>query len=477
MIDERKQELTRLLQEALANLEIRQDSADRHQSIHVNQYRSILQRHWTSYSTNFLSPIMPYEPHIVNGSTKSKLLDFIREEFSEFIDEDHIQSARSCIIDNPYEGYPLDNLLKQLLNIAIVLGVEKVILDFDRCTKNASGSFQYIALLQGIKVEKEIQVFEGTRLVPLPKSTLELPDCLPYNLPCNPVDLLGKTLLVINASISPVFYKPPPPLPPGVDYWAQPEFEVEITGENFSNVNEDNFYSMINFYVNDFYDKFCRALSLTCNSAVQAAIRWQFLAKHELFNLRPVGGSSFTQCAEITPFRGSTVAGETQIDEAKRLYRKMIKWKNVAEKLQIPIDRWIKSKTSQAPEDKIRDWGTALETLYLSEDEKYKRSSKLSKRASWHLGKDQAHRKELMEDFRDIYEWRSTVVHTGKLPKKKNKKPFRPREIAEFTEKVQDLCRDSIMKILKDEKFPVWNDLILGEESLSHKDTDSEVMR
>ena len=49
MIDERKQELTQLLQEALANLEIRRDSAGRHQSIDANEYRSILKRHWTSY--------------------------------------------------------------------------------------------------------------------------------------------------------------------------------------------------------------------------------------------------------------------------------------------------------------------------------------------------------------------------------------------------------------------------------------------
>lgn len=215
MTDKRKRELTQLLQEALANLEIRRDSADGYKSMHVNEYRLMLQQHWTSYSDSILPFFLPaairYEPHIVNGSTKSKLLDFIREEFSEFIHEDHIQSA-SVVVEGmrSFTGYPLDALLKQLLKIAIVLGVEKATSDFDRCTKNPSDSFQYIALLQGIKVEKEMEVFEGMRIFPLPNSLSELPHYLPSRIPHRPLDILGETLLVINASISSIFCKPLP---------------------------------------------------------------------------------------------------------------------------------------------------------------------------------------------------------------------------------------------------------------------------
>ena len=93
MTDKRKRELTQLLQEALANLEIRLNSTGRHQSIDVNEYRVMLRQHRTSYSPNLLSPAMLCELHIINGCTTSKLLDFIREGFSEFIHEDRIQSA------------------------------------------------------------------------------------------------------------------------------------------------------------------------------------------------------------------------------------------------------------------------------------------------------------------------------------------------------------------------------------------------
>ena len=86
-------------------------------------------------------------------------------------------------------------------------------------------------------------------------------------------------------------------------------------------------------------------------------------------------------------------------------------------------------------------------------------------RASWFLGKDVLHRKELMKVFSKVYEWRSKVVHTGKIPNKTKKIPFTQEEINEFIKNAQDLCRDSIMKIVEDGKFPDWNNLILGEES------------
>ena len=110
------------------------------------------------------------------------------------------------------------------------------------------------------------------------------------------------------------------------------------------------------------------------------------------------------------------------------------------------------------------DLGIALESLYLSGTEsKNEIRFRFSLHAAWHLGKDKAHRENLMKEFKAIYDWRSTVVHTGKLPKKTGNTP---EEVEAFIKKARDLCRDSILKILEDGKFPDWNNLILGEESL-----------
>ena len=74
----------------------------------------------------------------------------------------------------------------------------------------------------------------------------------------------------------------------------------------------------------------------------------------------------------------------------------------------------------------------------------------------------------LMKEFQEIYAWRSSVVHTGKLPKKragkKKSRPYTEKQVAESIEKAQDLCRQSIIKIMEDGQFPEWNDLILSGE-------------
>lgn len=378
-------------------------------------------------------------------------LDFIRVEFAPSIHEDRIQSASFYIKGGCYSGYPLDAVLEQLLKITITRGIEAAVAAFDKCTQNTSGVFQYMALLHGIKVDTEIQIFEGIKLVPLSNSSSDLPNYLPPQREGSDLSVgyLGKTLLIIDASISPIFHRP-------YSDRSQDPFQVEVNGKKFMDSDRDNFYNT-----------FCQALSLACNIGVEIPVKWQFLAEDELFSLNFRGVTGSTHRIDVAPFPSHTKVTETEINEAKRLYNILTNFnRKTLEKLQIPIDRWIKSKTSQTAVDKIIDLGIALEALYLSETD-YNREIRFrfSLHAAWHLGKDKEHRKALMKEFKAIYDWRSTVVHTGKLPNKTKRTPFTPDEVTEFITKAQDLCRDSILKILEDGKHPDWNDLILGEES------------
>ena len=83
------------------------------------------------------------------------------------------------------------------------------------------------------------------------------------------------------------------------------------------------------------------------------------------------------------------MVGEAQIDEAKCLYNTLAHLdSNIGGKLQIPIDRWVKSKTTQLPVDKIIDLGIAFEALYLSDiSEATELSFRLRLRAAWYLEK------------------------------------------------------------------------------------------
>ena len=97
-----------------------------------------------------------------NVTAETKLLDFIREELDEFIYEDRIESVSSVIIGNrPPNGYPLKDIQNKLLKIAKDRGVEAAVSAFDRCTTDTQAPFQYWALLEGIYVDEETQIFDG----------------------------------------------------------------------------------------------------------------------------------------------------------------------------------------------------------------------------------------------------------------------------------------------------------------------------
>ena len=96
---------------------------------------------------------------------------------------------------------------------------------------------------------------------------------------------------------------------------------------------------------------------------------------------------------------------------------------------------------------------------------------KLGVRASWYLGDDKEDREELLSLFKKFYGFRSKVVHGGKPNKEENVTiNGESIPISQFVTEVQDLCRKSIEKImkqyLKEGKFPdndYWDSLILGD--------------
>ena len=391
----------------------------------------------------------------MNETIKSKLLDFIKSEFAPFIREDRILSASYFLHGGPGEGFPLDDLLSQLLKIAIDRGIEGAVSDFERGTKETHGSFQTIALLEGIKLEAEIQVFDGIRLVPLPNSTRELPRFLSNIslLDRSASFFISKMLLIADCFVSPIFHKPFGPIT-FQEHYKQEKRTLQV------GINSKDF---LNPKVNDFsLNYLCQALSLVCNSAVQTSLVTRFLAEDKLYNLNfsSGGGASVSP----GPFGHTANTRQAQIGETKRLYSILANPNSgTLEKLRIPIDRWIKSKTPGSPEDKMIDLGIAFESLYLADrDGNSELSFQFRLRASWHLGKDKADREMLIDEFKAIYTLRSKAVHNGEVPKRIKIRKGESVPTSEFIPRAQDLCRRSIIKILEDGKFPDWNNLILG---------------
>ena len=298
--------------------------------------------------------------------------------------------------------------------------------DINRAIEMAEESrkhFQQIALLNGIVLEAEIEVFPGVRLVPCPASLgkrgKEIPRYISEWASTVGIDyFFHKTQLIIDPSEA-------------------PEFNSE---------------------------QLCQALSLACNSAVQIATHVSVRKDEEPLSLVPYTGPT-------VPNLPRNATEDSDIKEAKCLYERLENLdSDVRRKLHIPINRWIKSHIKQGlvdkmidlevpPEevanstttgdvDRIIDLNIAFESLYL--DGISKLSHYLSNRASEYLAESQSEQEELKEMFKEIYGLRSKAVHKGTLGTKDIEIGEESVTPSEFIKRTQDLCCRSILKILKD---------------------------
>lgn len=379
MTDERKVELRQLLEEAMQSVIF--VAPEGYKPISVKEYKDYATAFRKSYRPD-LSFILDYWPNIQDNAEKSKLFIFMKEELADYIREHEfedeslnlptywIQTAKVATRDGRrLIPIPLDRLLEKLLEITIVSGTEQAILALDRCTRETSGTFQKIIFLQGLYVRysgtnrdtHETHIAEGIRLVHLPTPSECLPSYLfherliPYLfhersipnsfhesfIPMRDDERFSifsdALLLIIDYTVSPLFCKPSVKSIEEVDLSDQ--FEKIIKSTEFPNFDVYKFY---------------QALSLIANYAVKPLLEWQYIGESELFNVESWFSKGMGKL--VMPDHGSAtgVIDEIDIEKAMCLYKLLTNSSsNIGEKLQIPIDRWRKSKTSQTAVDKI----------------------------------------------------------------------------------------------------------------------------
>ena len=468
MTEEKKQELRRLLDEAMADLEIRDEYDGGQLALPVDVYRRYLQESWKYYGLDCFSPYwIRLSLDIKCATTKSRLLAFIREELAQFlgVGGDTITATTSLIestsTDSPSlcpvdpQHIHLDLILKRLLDIALVRGIGEAVSVFDRCSRpeGAHVFFQDVALVEGLIIKKDLEVFKGVRLVPLRSSEIsrkvgrKLPRFPYYAFLRETSNFGGKTLLVIDR---PGFSRFHERGPDGESPLKDLPLQIGEQSVKFRTQGE----------IDSFQERFTQALSLILNHRIQLIYSWFSLGEDRTLNLRD---GSVTWPSHANRFRIPKEAAQADIEQAKCLYERMINFNpSDRKKLQITIDRWVKSKEPGREVDKIIDLGIALEALYVPDgggDTTYK----LAIRAARHLGKDKKDREDLLAKFKQIYNCRSKAVHAGHVD---TTVKFGEENISrsKFITHAQDLCLRSITKILDKGKFTDWDSLILGGE-------------
>ena len=415
MTEERKQELEQLLKEARKSLVIRYEYGGPVSSIPPDVYRRYLQERWTYYGVDFLGFAFSihFVPDIADGLTKSNLLDYIRDELALFIDKapnpdlDCLQTANYLIqgdsspSDRLYRwdggSLPLFMVIERLLEITLVRGVEEAVSFFDRYSR-AEGTHVFlrdIAFLEGIKIETEIQLFNGVRLVPLPSGEIsqKVKEYLPsisVNAFINHADsFFERTLLVIDHPALSMLRKPSEKAIQDGTRIDDLPFQVEVPEVEFPNLEAGGSFDRF----------FCQVLSLVCNSAVETVIVALLFQEENSFNRTHGPGNMFRH---FNSLGNPPEAEEADIEKAKCLYERLVGLdSNSMEKLRVAIERWIMSKTDRTRVDQMIDLGIALEALYVTSKDDI--GKKLRHRASWYLGENPADQQELETEFEAIY--------------------------------------------------------------------------
>ena len=443
-------ELEGLLSEALATVVIRRGQSEQ---LSLAQFKLLLQKCRSVFDPDRSRWISLFRPEVSQTEAKERVLDYLSRELADHTRNGKIHSATIAFAGGFSDGSSIEDVLRNLLARAIVDGPAEAAKAFVDCATNSSCSFYQFFLIAGVRIPATADVFDGITLIPLPESASQLPPHLPYvgavsdrfhEISLN--DLLGKTVVRVEYEVSPIFHRPAESytLESGPDR----HFGVKLKGQEIPDPNLNNL---------------CQALAVVGRCRVQSIMSWTSLLNYEIFDLSTswgIGGSGYSSSISNVNLDESVQLNQAQLDTVKILYMGLTQLPTETwNKLVIPIDRWAKSMAEENLTDQIIDVGIALESLYVP-DSQGEVKFRLPLHAAWHLGANRTERQKLREEFRQIYDARSDVVHTGQLRGKRAKSSF---DVSTFVSRAQELCWRGITSIIEEGEIPNWSNLIMGE--------------
>lgn len=444
-------ELEGLLSEAMKSLTIELGSSGQ---LSMAQFRQSVNKCRRQYDPDLSRLVSSCKPEIRQPEVRGRLLEFVSRMLADHIRDGKIHSATIAFLGGLSSGSSIENVAKNLLGRTIADGPAIAARAFADCTTNSSCNFLTFFLVTGVSIPAQFEIFDGITLIPLPDTASALPPHLPdlpiesdRSRPITLGDLLGRTLVRVEYEVSPIFHRPDETYT--FESLPSQHFSIKLKGQGLPDPN---------------LNTLCQALSVVARCRVQSAMSWTSLLDYEIFDLsypwgiRPGGWSGTDLEAGLG---GRLQLTAPQMETIKVIYMGLTQLPTETwEKLRIPIDRWAKSMAEENPLDQIVDLGISLESLYVP-DSQGESGFRLASHASWHLGSNKVERRKLWKEFRDIYDARSHVVHTGRLRGKFAKSSF---DKAKFVKRGQDLCWQGITSVIEAGAIPDWSDLTMGDD-------------
>lgn len=345
----------------------------------------------------------------------------------------------------------LDTFARSLVRAAAILGSEKVTSLFSGWLEGEPLRFRTSAVIDVPGLEDSLELVAGVHTDPLPRSTDKLPASLYKAAGETGEEYIGRTLLSVDHFISPPLFRPQ------ID-----QSEVVVDASPKSNVDVETV---------------CQALSLVLDTNVEPDFGWNDFQELEAFD-RPIidmrltyDGGAFANrrhtgrtinrdrhTGVLTIARDNKPTQEVDPDQVRNVLHSLVE--TDLGRIRPAVSRWIKSKRERGDlADSFIDLRIALESLYLKDflgDRSQEMRFRLSLFGAWYLGTNLSERREIRKTLRAAYDKASAAAHDGDIdPTTEN------RELLIHS---QDLCRQGILKYLREGPPHDWGDLVLGAE-------------
>ena len=290
-----------------------------------------------------------------------------------------------------------------------------------------------------ITLARAVSPLAGVDITPLPFSTAVLPARLPIRRGKSWADILGQTLVSVDAETTPALFRPetPNPKPGAVRAALTPPVTLETIRE---------------------------ALSLESEAFVDWGLVWddygQFTALAQ--NEARVRGS----VGHLPRFGRRTTnveTGESTLELPKDDIRDLSE-KNIGQLLRelqgadgrtrVAVSRWKTAMNEiRGLPDRFIDLRIALESLFLSQNPGQELKFRLAVAGAWLVGEDSVDRRRIWDTLRSAYDLASNAVHRGDVKNKKDSALVLADALA--------VCRRGILRVLHEGPIADWTELIL----------------
>ena len=198
-----------------------------------------------------------------------------------------------------------------------------------------------------------------------------------------------------------------------------------------------------------------RALSLVCNANVENQYQWinciPLLRAFGADSGEGYGGSPRQNYPSVTP---QVTLTQPLLEHALRVSMMLQNAPDpVSEVVKRVFSRWTDSLCGLQPYDQLIDMRIALESLFAGQG-RNEATLRVAYHGARYLGESPETRRCLFDDIKAIYSTASTLIHGGT--------PKPSRNIRQLVQRAQCICRDAMLKMLKESKIPDWTDLMLN---------------